>query len=215
MNAILERLGLAGIIPVVVIDDESHALPLAEALLKGGLATMEITYRTAAAQKSIATIARLLPGILPGAGTVLTVEQAKGAVDAGARYVVSPGLSPSVVSYCIERGIAVLPGVVTPTEIQGALALGIDVVKFFPAEASGGLAYLKAVGAAFRSVKFVPTGGIDESNVAAYLAHPQVLACGGSWMVKQSLIAGKQFAEITRLAGRAAALAAVSKGSGS
>ena len=209
MNRTLEQIGLAGIVPVVVIDNEAEALPLAEALLKGGLATMEITFRTPAAARSLECIAKFLPAVLPGAGTILTAEQAKTAIEAGAKYVVSPGMNAAVVEYCRSRGVAALPGVMTPTEIQAALTMGLEAVKFFPAEPAGGIGYLRSVAAVFRTMKFVPTGGIDETNVGEYLAHPQVLACGGSWMVKQQLIASKKFDEITRLAERAASLAGV------
>jgi 2-dehydro-3-deoxyphosphogluconate aldolase/(4S)-4-hydroxy-2-oxoglutarate aldolase len=205
MNDVLNTLGLVGIIPVVVIDDKEHAQPLAQALLKGGLPTMEITFRTAAAKDSMKKIAATCPDILLGAGTVLSVEQVKMAVDCGARYIVSPGINREVVDYCLGAGIPVTPGVATPTDIQAAVDLGLDVVKFFPAEASGGLEYLKAISAPFRQMRFIPTGGIDQSTVLSYLQHASVLACGGSWMVKADLITAKRFDEIERLADRAVA----------
>jgi 2-dehydro-3-deoxyphosphogluconate aldolase/(4S)-4-hydroxy-2-oxoglutarate aldolase len=205
MNDVLNTLGLVGIIPVVVIDDKEHAQPLAEALLKGGLPTMEITFRTAAAKDAMKNIAAACPDILLGAGTVLSVEQVKMAVDCGARYIVSPGINREVVEYCLGAGIPVTPGVATPTDIQAAIDLGLDVVKFFPAEATGGLEYLKAISAPFRQMRFIPTGGIDQSTVLAYLKQPSVLACGGSWMVKTELITAKRFDEIEHLAGRAVA----------
>lgn len=203
MNTVVEKLGLMGIIPVVVIEDETNAAPLARALADGGLSTMEITFRTEAAAGSMARIAKELPEILLGAGTVLTVDQVKTAVKCGARYIVSPGLNRKVVEYCLAANIPVIPGIVSPTEIGDALDAGVHAVKFFPAEASGGLEYLKAISAPFRNMKFVPTGGIDEDNLLSYLRLPQVLACGGSWMVKADLISGRRFDEIKRLTGQA------------
>ena len=203
MNPILEKIGQLKIVPVVVIQDERDAEPLAQALLDGGLPTMEITFRTDAAKAAIGRIAKSHSAIVLGAGTVLSVDQVKAAVDAGARYIVSPGIPPKVVEYCLKKGICVTPGVVTPTEIAAALEYGLEVVKFFPAEASGGIEYLKAISAPFPNLKFIPTGGIDESNLLPYLQHPKVLAVGGSWMVKPALIAGKQFEEITRLTAQA------------
>ena len=203
MNPLLEQIGRLRIVPVVIIQDELDAEPLAQALLDGGLPTMEITFRTDAAKPAIGRIAKSHPSIVLGAGTVLTVDQVKAAVDAGAKYIVSPGIPRKVVEYCLKKNICVTPGVVTPTEIGVALELGLDVVKFFPAEASGGIEYLKAISAPFPNLKFIPTGGIDESNLLPYLQHPKVLAVGGSWMVKPALIAGKQFGEITRLTAQA------------
>jgi 2-dehydro-3-deoxyphosphogluconate aldolase/(4S)-4-hydroxy-2-oxoglutarate aldolase len=206
MNSILKQLGLIGIIPVVVIDDEANAEPLAEALLEGGLPTMEVTFRTDAAKNAIVRIANAYPQMLLGAGTVLTVDQVKTSVACGAKYIVSPGLNRKVVEYCLQNGITVTPGVLTPTEIEAAIQLGLEVVKFFPAEPSGGLEYLKAVSAPFRQIKFIPTGGINAANVLAYLKFPKVLACGGSWMVKADFIEGKRFDEIKRLTEEAVAM---------
>jgi len=199
MNSVLEKLGSFGVVPVVVIPDAQHAGPLAAALHAGGLDCVEVTLRTAAGLDAIAAIARAHPSMLTGAGTVLTVEQAKAAAGNGAAFVVSPGLNRKVVEYCLGAGVPVTPGVVTPTEIEAALDLGLDVVKFFPAEPSGGLAYLKAVSAPYGGVRFIPTGGIDEKNLAAYLQFKPVLACGGSWMVKKELIEAGRFDEIERL----------------
>jgi 2-dehydro-3-deoxyphosphogluconate aldolase/(4S)-4-hydroxy-2-oxoglutarate aldolase len=206
-ESILRRLGEIRIIPVVVIDDEQNAEPLAEALQRGGLATMEITLRTDSALEAIRRIGGAFPDMLLGAGTVLTTGQAQRAVDAGARYIVSPGLNRKVVEWCLANAVPVTPGVITPTEIEEALELGLEVVKFFPAEAGGGITYLKAVSAPYRGLKFIPTGGIDESNVAGYLKLSQVLACGGSWMVKADLIRARSFDEIRRMSAEAAALA--------
>lgn len=207
-TGVLQRLGLLGVIPVVVLENEDDADPLARALLEGGLPTMEVTFRTAAAPRVLKRIAAGHPDVLLGAGTVLTVDQAQVAIGCGAKYIVSPGLLPKVVEYCLQRGIAVLPGVVTPTEVALALELGITTVKFFPAESSGGLPYLKAISAPFPHMRFIPTGGIDESNLLSYLKYDAVHACGGSWMVKGELVAQKRFDEIKRLTSRAAALVA-------
>lgn len=199
MNPILEQLGLIGIIPVVVIEDEANAEPLAQALFDGGLSTMEVTFRTDAARNAITRIANAFPAMLLGAGTVLTVEQVKMACDCGAKYIVSPGLNRNVVEYCMHNGIPVTPGVATPTEIEAALELGLHVVKFFPAEANGGIEYLRAISAPFKHMRFIPTGGIEEMNLLSYLKFPKVLACGGSWMVKADIIASKRFDEVKRL----------------
>lgn len=206
-ETVLDRLAELRIIPVVVIEDDRQAVPLAEALQAGGLGTMEITLRTEAGLKAIQRVAKQVPEMLPGAGTVLTIEQARRAVEAGARYIVSPGLNRKVVEWCIWNSVPVTPGVVTPTEIETAMELGLGVVKFFPAEASGGVAYLKAVCAPYRTMRFIPTGGVDEKNVGEYLKLPQVLACGGSWMVKADLLKDGRFDEVHRLAAAAAGVA--------
>lgn len=205
MNKVLKALELCGIVPVVVIDDESHAVPLAKALLAGGLTTMEITFRTEAARGAVDRIRKGVPEMLIGAGTVLTVDQVKAAVESGAQYIVSPGLSRSVVEYCKSHDITVTPGVTTPTDVEAAIELGLSVAKFFPAEASGGINYLKALSAPYRQMRFIPTGGVDEENLLAYLRFPAVLACGGSWMVKAELISTGNFDEITRLSASAVA----------
>jgi len=196
---VLSQLEIAGIIPVVVIDEAAKAVPLAQALIAGGLPVAEVTFRTAAAEEAIRNISRAVPEILLGAGTVLTVEQAQRAIAAGARYIVSPGLNPAVVRYCQEQGVPITPGCATPTDIETAMGLGLEVVKFFPAEAVGGLNTLKAIAAPYGKIKFIPTGGIDAMNLGDYLAFNKVLACGGSWMVKADLIKADKFAEITRL----------------
>jgi 2-dehydro-3-deoxyphosphogluconate aldolase/(4S)-4-hydroxy-2-oxoglutarate aldolase len=206
MHPILRQIAELGIVPVVVIDDAAHALPLAQALLDGGLPIAEITFRTAAAEEAIRTIANALPDVLLGAGTVLTVEQAQRAIAAGARFIVSPGLSPPVACYCLDRGIAITPGCATPSEIMAALALGLEVVKFFPADALGGVKALKAIGAPFPGVRFIPTGGVDAGSLVEYLALSSVLACGGSWLASASLIRSASFAEITRLAREAVSI---------
>jgi len=199
MNKVLEKIGELGIIPVVKIEKAEDALPLGRALINGDLPLAEITFRTSAAEESIKTLTRELPNLLVGAGTVLTVEQAKKAVSAGAQFIVSPGFNPKVVDHCIENDIPVTPGINNPTQIEMALERGIKVVKFFPAEASGGLSLLKSMSAPYNEIKFIPTGGITPDNLCDYLSHPKVHACGGSWMVKANLISSGNFDEITRL----------------
>ncbi|HXF99562.1 MAG TPA: bifunctional 4-hydroxy-2-oxoglutarate aldolase/2-dehydro-3-deoxy-phosphogluconate aldolase, partial [Bacteroidota bacterium] len=169
MNSLFQRIGTLGVVPVIVIDSADDAMPLAEALSTAGLPCAEVTFRTAAAREAIRNIAQAFPEMLVGAGTVLTPDQVKAAVDAGARFIVSPGTSEKVVGTCADLGVPVMPGVATPTEVQMALDLGVEVMKFFPAEAAGGVTYLKALSAPFKQVRFVPTGGIDESNMLAYL----------------------------------------------
>ena len=165
----------------------------------GGLPVAEITFRTSAAEESIRRISEELPDILLGAGTVLSVQQAEKAISAGARYIVSPGFNPEVVKYCLDKGVAITPGCSNPTDIELALSFGLDVVKFFPAEAFGGLQTLKALSAPYGMVKYIPTGGINASNLNEYLAFNKVLACGGSWMVKDDLIKAGNLNEITKL----------------
>lgn len=196
MNEIVKKIQEIGIIPVVVMNDVKDALPLGKALVEGGLPCAEVTFRTDAAEESIRQMAEAYPDLLVGAGTVLTTEQVDRAVNAGAKFIVSPGLNPKTVKYCQEKGVPVLPGVVTPSEIEQALELGLDVVKFFPAEPSGGLEMIKAVGAAYTKLKFMPTGGINAENVKAYLKSDKILACGGSWMVKGDLIKEGKYDEI-------------------
>jgi len=199
MNEILKKIGELGIVPVVKIEKAEDALPLGKALIDGDLPIAEITFRTSAAEESIKSLTRELPNLLVGAGTVLSVEQAKKAVSAGAKFIVSPGFNPRVVDYCVENSIPVTPGINNPTQIEMALERGIEVVKFFPAEASGGLSLLKSMSAPYSGIKFIPTGGINQNNLCSYLSDNKVLACGGSWMVKPELISSGNFAEITRL----------------
>ncbi len=202
-SSILEQIRLTGLVPVIAITNADDAEPLAGALLEGGLPCAEVTFRTAAAADAIRKIAKKYPDMLLGAGTVLSVEQVKKALDSGARYIVSPGLNPKVVEYCLGQSVAVTPGVATPSDLELALELGLEVVKFFPAEANGGLAYLKALSGPYGKVKFIPTGGIDETNLLSYLKFPKTLACGGSWMVKSELISSKQFGQIRDITSRA------------
>ncbi len=199
MNDIMKQFHDLGIIPVVKIDRASDAVPLAKALCDGGLPIAEVTFRTDAAGEAIAAMCKSYPDMLVGAGTVLTTAQVDAAVQAGARFIVSPGLNPEVVSYCKSIGVPIVPGVNNPSQIEQALSLGLDVVKFFPAEASGGLAMIKAMSAPYGSLKFMPTGGINASNLNSYLSFNKVLACGGSWMVKSDMINAGDFEGITKL----------------
>ena len=198
MDLMMKKLENIGIIPVVVIHDEKNAMPLAKALCDGGLLAVEVTFRTDAAEGTIRKMSEAYKELLVGAGTVLTTEQVDRAVDAGAKFIVSPGLNSKVVRYCQEKGIPVIPGVVTPSEIEQALELGLEVVKFFPAEPSGGLPMIQAMGAAYTKLKFMPTGGINLQNVEAYLKSDKILACGGSWMVKEQDICDGNFEGITK-----------------
>jgi len=199
MNKILEEIGLYGVVPVIIIDDAESSIPLANALIDGGLPVAEVTFRTKAARESIEKIAKGFPQMLLGAGTILSIDQVSSAVDSGAKYVVSPGFNSKVVEHCVKNNIPIIPGIATPTEIERALEFNLDVVKFFPAEALGGLTYLKAISAPYGNLRFVPTGGIDENNLLVYLQFPKVLACGGSWMVKSELIKNKKYDDIKKL----------------
>ena len=199
MNEVLMKIGQMGIVPVVVLNDVKNAVPLAQSLINGGLPCAEVTFRTEAAQQSIAEISKHFPQMFVGAGTVLTTEQVDRAVDAGAKFIVSPGFNPKVVEYCIKKGYPVTPGIMTPTELEMALEFGLDVVKFFPAENAGGLKMIKAMAAPYTKMKFMPTGGINPQNVREYLQCDKILACGGSWMVKGDLINSGNFAEIEKL----------------
>jgi 2-dehydro-3-deoxyphosphogluconate aldolase/(4S)-4-hydroxy-2-oxoglutarate aldolase len=199
MNDVLNKIYEFGLVPVVKIEKADNALPLGNALIRGGLPVAEITFRTAAAEESIKTLTRELPELLIGAGTVLTVDQVKMAVDAGAKFIVSPGFNPKVVDYCLANGIPVTPGLNTPTVLEMALERGLEVVKFFPAESSGGVKFLKDMAAPYSGIKFIPTGGINTDNLNTYLSYNRVHACGGSWMVKDDLISSGKFDEIARL----------------
>ena len=205
MNQILEQLGTYGIVPVVVLQDAAKAEPLAEALCKGGLACAEVTFRTDAAEESIRIMSEKFPEMLVGAGTVLTTEQADRAVKAGAKFIVSPGLNPEVVKWCQAHEVPVIPGIVTPTEMEQAIGLGLTMVKFFPAEPAGGLKYIRAIAAPYTMMKFMPTGGINAKNLTNYLDFKKIIACGGSWMVNKDMIAAKDWAGITALTKEAVA----------
>jgi 2-dehydro-3-deoxyphosphogluconate aldolase/(4S)-4-hydroxy-2-oxoglutarate aldolase len=194
-----EALGHIGLIPVITIEKPEDAVPLAHALLAGGIQCAEITFRTNAAAESIHCIVQEVPTMLVGAGTVLTIPQAEQALAAGAHFIVAPGFDPVIVNWCQEHDIFVIPGVATATEISLALSRGIRLLKFFPAEELGGVRMLKALYGPFRDVQFVPTGGINASNLHTYLALPNVAACGGSWIATSQLLSKGHFDEITRL----------------
>ncbi len=200
---VLERLGQLGVVPVVKIERAADGPRLAEALRLGGLPCAEITFRTDAAEEAIRLISRSHPDLVLGAGTVLSVDQAKRAVAAGACFVVSPGFDPAVVDWCIEQHVAVLPGIATPTEALMGMSRGLRILKFFPSESLGGIAMLEAISAALVGIKFVPTGGISLANMAAYLRCPAVYAVAGTWMATAKLISSGSFADITRLASEA------------
>ena len=204
MNEVLEKRGKIGIVPVVMLDDAKDAENLGRALMEGGLPCAEVTFRTAAAEESIRILSEKFPEMIVGAGTVLTIEQVDRAVKAGAKFIVSPGTNPKVVDYCVKNNIPITPGTCTPSNVETALEFGLDVVKFFPAEPSGGLNFIKAIAAPYVGVKFMPTGGINAKNVRDYLAYDRIIACGGSWMVTKDLIKAGDFEQIKKLTAEAA-----------
>ena len=204
MNEVIEKLGRTGIIPVVVIENTADAVPLGKALVRGGLPCAEVTFRTAAAADAIRILKKEVPELLVGAGTVLTKEQADQAEEAGVSFIVSPGLNPNIVRYVQEKGIPMMPGVCTPSEIETAMELGIKEMKFFPAEAAGGLKMIKALCGPYRDVLFMPTGGITAKNAGDYLKYEKILCCGGTWMVSPAMIRDGKFEEIERLTAEAA-----------
>lgn len=208
MNQIFLQISQLKLVPVVKIEQADDALALGRALLVGGLPLAEITFRTEAAAESIRILSSELPELLVGAGTVLTIEQVRQAIAAGAKFIVAPGFNPKVVDYCLEHGIPVVPGVNSPTQIEMGLERGLEVLKFFPAEASGGLKLLKAMAEPYGGVNFMPTGGISLDNLFEYLAFKRVIACGGSWIAKTDLISAGRFDEITRITQEAVALIA-------
>jgi len=199
MNEILYTIGKLGIVPVVTIPEEDVAVDLADALLSGGLPIIEITFRSDAAETAMRRITRHTSDLLVGAGTVRSPAQVDTAIEAGAKFVVTPGFNHTVVDYCVRRGITVIPGVNSPTGVEMALERGIDVLKFFPAEVSGGVAMLKALAGPYSEVAFIPTGGVNGENVADYLALPNVHACGGSWLTPKAQIAERDFSRIPDL----------------
>jgi 2-dehydro-3-deoxyphosphogluconate aldolase/(4S)-4-hydroxy-2-oxoglutarate aldolase len=199
MSEVLTKIGKIRLVPVVVLEDAKNAGPLAEALIAGGLPCAEVTFRTGAAVESIQRMSKYTE-ICLGAGTVLSVDQVKLAVDSGASFIVSPGFNPTVVQYCVTHNIPITPGICTPTEIEMGLEFGLKIFKFFPAEAYGGLKTLQAIGAPYGMIQFIPTGGIDAKNVREYLLCKQVFACGGSWMVTKEMISNNKFSEVTSLA---------------
>lgn len=199
MNKILEQIQKLGIVPVVVLNDPSEAEPIAKSLCEGGLPVAEVTFRTDAAEESIRIISTKFPKMLVGAGTVLTTEQVDRAVGAGAKFIVSPGFNPTVVKYCIDKNIPIAPGCNNPSNMEAALEMGLDVVKFFPAEQSGGIKAIKAMAAPYVNLKFMPTGGINAGNINDYLSFNRVIACGGSWMVSSDLVKARDFDKIREL----------------
>lgn len=203
LMTVLERLANAGVVPVVVLDDAKDAVATARAMVAGGIDVMEITFRTAAAPDAIRAVAAEVPEMLVGAGTVITLEQCKLAVECGARFIVSPGFDEEVVRWCVENDVAVTPGCVTPTEITAAMKLGLKVIKFFPASVYGGLSAMKALSAPFGGIKFIPTGGVNEDNLAEYISAPFVHAVGGSWICPKADIAAGRFESITALCQKA------------
>ena len=205
-NVVANKFEELGVIPVVVLNDVKDALPLAKALVEGGLPCAEVTFRTEAAEESIRLMHEAYPEMLIAAGTVLTTEQVDRAVAAGASIIVSPGFDPEVVDYCIEKGIEVCPGIVTPSELAQAVKRGLKRVKFLPAEAAGGLAMIKAMTAAYTNVRIMPTGGINAKNISDYLACDKIFCCGGSWMVKGDLIKAGEFDKIKAMTEEAVGL---------
>ena len=200
---VLERLAAAGVVPVVVLEDAKDAIPTAKAMLAGGVDVMEITFRTACAPDAIRAVAENCPNMLVGAGTVLNLEQCKLAVEMGAKFIVSPGFDAGVVGWCLENGIAVTPGCVTPTEITAAVNMGLKVVKFFPANVYGGLNAMKNLSAPFGGVKFLPTGGVNSANIKEYISAPFIHAVGGSWVCPKDAIKAGDFEKITALCAEA------------
>jgi 2-dehydro-3-deoxyphosphogluconate aldolase/(4S)-4-hydroxy-2-oxoglutarate aldolase len=199
----LTRIHDIGIVPVVVLEDAGRAVPLAGALVEGGLPVAEITFRTEAAGDAIRAIVKEVPEMIVGAGTVLTKEQADRAIEAGASFIVSPGFNPETTAYVMDRGVCMIPGTATPGEMEQAMMMGLDTVKFFPAEQNGGIDMLKALAGPYRGLKWLPTGGINSENLSDYLSFPQVLACGGTWMVKKDLVEGGKWSEITYICKKA------------
>ena len=202
----VEQVAACGVVPVVVLEDAEQAVPTAKALLAGGINAMEITFRTAAAKASIAKVAAEVPEMIVGAGTVVNVQQVHDAIEAGAKFLVSPGSDAEVIAEAMKLGVPITPGVVTPSEIMMGLKLGVKVFKFFPAESFGGLKTIKALCGPFPQIRFIPTGGISLANAAEYLKNPRVQAIGGSWMVTKDMVAAGDFAGITEKSAAATAL---------
>ena len=212
MKTIAEQFYEYGVVPVVVLEEAKDALPLAKALVEGGLPCAEVTFRTEAAEESIRLMSEKYPEMLVGAGTVLTTKQVDRAAAAGAKFIVSPGFDPEIVDYCLEKKIPVFPGCITPSEVAQAVKRGLEVVKFFPAEQAGGVAMIKAMAAPYTMVKFMPTGGISAKNLKDYLSFGKILCCGGSWMVKGDMIRNGEFDKIRELAKEAVELVASIRG---
>lgn len=208
MEDITESFEKLGVVPVVVLEDAKDAVPLATALVKGGLPCAEVTFRTEAAEESIRLMMEQFPKMLVGAGTVLAVEQVDAAVRAGAKFIVSPGFDAEIVDYCIKNEIPVFPGCITPSEVAQAVKRGLKVVKFFPAEPAGGISMIKAMAAPYVGLKFMPTGGINAKNLEDYLSSDKIICCGGSWMVKGDLVKAGEFDKIRELTAEACKLVA-------
>lgn len=200
MNPILEQISNIGLVPVIKIDDASKAVPLVRALKNGGIPVAEVTFRTACAAEAIKNIAEAEPDVLVGAGTVITVDQAKAAVEAGAKYIISPGFDAEIVKWCVDNNVPITPGCSDASDVSVAAKMGLEVVKFFPAEAAGGLKVLKALAGPFPNMKFIPTGGIGPDNLGSYLDFKKVIACGGSWMVPGDMMDNDDWDGITALA---------------
>lgn len=203
---VMKELSRIGIVPVIAINDAADAVPLAKALIEGGLPCAEVTFRTAAAADAIKAMSEAYPEMVVGAGTVLTTEQVDRAVAAGAKFIVSPGLNPTTVKYCQQIGVPVCPGTANPSDIEVALSLGLKTVKFFPAEAAGGLKYIKSIAAPYGDVTFMPTGGVNEKNLLDYLSFNKIVCCGGSWMVPGDAIKAKDWERIKALTASAVQL---------
>lgn len=206
METMEKQLETFGVVPVVVLEDAKDALPLADALTEGGLPCAEVTFRTQAAEESIRQMTQRYPDMLIGAGTVLTIDQVNRAVDAGAKFIVSPGFDPEIVDFCLEKNIPVFPGCITPSEVAQAVKRGLRIVKFFPAAQFGGVSTIQALAAPYTMVKFMPTGGVNAKNLKDYLTCGKILCCGGSWMVNASLIKEGKFEQILEMTKEAVAL---------
>lgn len=206
MSTIKEKIAEFGVVPVVVLEDVKDAKPLADALVKGGLPCAEVTFRTDAAEESIRIMTKEYPDMLVGAGTVLTIDQVNKAVNAGAKFIVSPGFDAEIVDYCMKKEIPVFPGCITPSEVAQAVKRGLDMVKFFPAGQFGGVEVIKALAAPYTTIKFMPTGGVNARNLKDYLSCDKIVCCGGSWMVKGDLVKAGDFEKIRELTAEAAEL---------
>ena len=202
----VEQVAACGVVPVVVLEDAEQAVPTAKALLAGGITAMEITFRTAAARDSIARVAKEVPEIIVGAGTVVNLEQLHQAIEAGAKFIVSPGSDEAIIAEATKLNVPIMPGVVTPSEIMVGLKYGVKVFKFFPAETFGGLKTIKALCGPFPQIRFIPTGGVNQNNAADYFKNPKIVAVGGSWMVTKDMVVAGDFAGITEKSAAATAL---------
>lgn len=196
---IIKKIEELKLIPVAIIENPANALPLAQALIEAGLPLIEITFRTEAAEQSISILSKNFPNLLVGAGTVLKIHQVKQAINTGAQFIVTPGFNPKIVDYCLNHKITIIPGVNTPTMVEWALDRGLNVVKFFPANLSGGINMLKSLAGPYPEMRFIPTGGVNNDSLINYLKLSNVLACGGSWIVKKDLISSGRFEEIKKL----------------